>query len=253
MNSVDMLNEQISDGIATITLQRGKVNALNEQLVDELRHRLESLEKDSSVRSVILTGKGKFFSFGLDIPELYDYSRESFAEFLRKFTSLYTRLFVFPKPVIAAINGHAIAGGCMLASACDCRLMVTGKAKISLNEITFGSSVFAGSVEMLTYAVGSRNAETMLCSGAMYPAEDAARFGLVDKVVSEDALQNEARQKAEEMAGKSAAAFRSIKLLLRGPVAKAMETGEAASIREFVDIWYSPATRAMVKNIQIRG
>ncbi len=253
MNSVDMLDEQISDGIATITLQRGKVNALNELLVDELHHGLERLEKDSAVRSVILTGRGKFFSFGLDIPELYDYSKESFADFLRKFTGLYTRLFVFPKPVIAAINGHAIAGGCMLASACDFRLMVTGKAKISLNEITFGSSVFAGSVEMLKYVVGSRNAETMLCSGAMYSAENAARFGLVDKVVSEDGLQDEARRIAEEMAGKSAAAFRSIKMLLRGPVAKAMETGEAASIREFVDIWYSPATREKVKDIQIRG
>ena len=253
MQSRGSLDEQISDGIATITLQRGKVNALNEQLVDELHHRLERLEKDSAVRSVIFTGRGKFFSFGLDIPELYDYSRESFAEFLRKFTGLYTRLFVFPKPVIAAINGHAIAGGCMLASACDFRLMVTGKAKISLNEITFGSSVFAGSVEMLKYVVGSRNAEHVLYSGAMFTAEEAAGFGLVDKVVTEETLESEARKIAVEMAGKSPDAFRSVKMLLRGPVAKVMEASEAASIREFVDIWYSPATREKVKNIQIHG
>jgi 3,2-trans-enoyl-CoA isomerase len=253
METVDFVDERLENGIAVVTIQRGKVNAINEPLVDHLRDRLESLANDAAVRAIILTGRGKFFSFGLDIPELYGYSQASFALFLQKFTDLYTQLFVFPKPVIAAINGHAIAGGCMLASACDYRLMVTGKAKISLNEITFGSSVFAGSVEMLKYCVGDTNAQRMLVSGAMYSAEEAWRLGLVDQVVAEADLPGEARKTAEETACKYANAFRSIKLLLRGPVAETMRAREAESIRDFVTIWYSAETRASVKNIQIHS
>ena len=253
METTDFIDERIEDGIATITLQRGKVNAINEAMVNCLRGRLESLANDAAARTVILTGHGKFFSFGLDIPELFDYSQAAFALFLQKFTDLYTQLFVFPKPVIAAINGHAIAGGCMLASACDYRLMVTGKARISLNEITFGSSVFAGSVEMLKHCVGAANAERILLSGAMYSAEEACRLGLISQVVSEADLQSEAKKTAANMTATYANAFRSIKLLLRGPVAEMMRTREAESIRNFVTIWYSEETRAAVKGIQIHS
>jgi enoyl-CoA hydratase/carnithine racemase len=136
------------DGIATVTLARWKVNAFNEPMVDEIRARFETLESEQDVRAVILTGRGKFFSFGFDVPDLLSYSKDDFISYLTKFTDLYTYLFMFPKPVVAALNGHTIAGGCMLATACDCRLMVSENAKIALNEITFGASVVAGSVEM---------------------------------------------------------------------------------------------------------
>ncbi|MGD9037280.1 MAG: enoyl-CoA hydratase/isomerase family protein, partial [Syntrophobacterales bacterium] len=130
-----------NDGIAIVSLQRGKVNALNEPMVEKLQNSLQELEKDENITSVILTGSGKFFSFGFDVPEFLNYSKSDFIRFLEKFTNFYTYLFLFPKPIVAALNGHTIAGGCMLATACDFRLMVTGKARISLNEITFGAPV----------------------------------------------------------------------------------------------------------------
>src|SRR5215475_12883899 len=105
----------INDGIAEVRLQRGKVNALNEEAVEELARSLQSLAADPHVKAVILTGDGPFFSFGFDIPEFLSYTRESFSAFLKKFTGLYTYLFTYPKPVVAALNGHAVAGGCMLA------------------------------------------------------------------------------------------------------------------------------------------
>ncbi len=241
------------EAVTTLTLSRGKVNALNEPLVEELTQCLQELENDRQVRSIILTGSGKFFSFGFDIPEFLDYSPESFAVFLRKFTSLYTYIFLFPKPVVAALNGHTIAGGCMLAAACDYRLMVAGKAKISLNEVEFGSSVFAGSVEILKYCVGERNAELMLGSGAMYPAEEAHRLGLVDQVASEDNLMNEARSMARDLAEKDSVAFGSIKGLLRRPVAEHIAAREEQSIREFIDIWHSESNRGQLKEIKIHS
>ncbi len=240
------------EDFATITLSRGKVNALNDAVVDELREAFRKSEKDPNVRSVILTGSGKFFSFGFDIPQFLGYSKEEFTRYLTGFSELYTEVFLFPKPVIAALNGHTMAGACMLATACDHRLMVQGKAKISLNEIGFGSSVFAGSVEMLKFLIGERNAQTMLYSGAMFTAEQAREMGLVDQTVSEGDLLPKARTAAWEFAQKDERAFGSIKKMLRSPVVEAVADREADSIREFVDIWYSPETWSRLQGIKIR-
>lgn len=237
--------------IATVTLSRGKVNALNEPMVEEITKSFEDLAIDNEVRSIIFTGSGKFFSFGFDVPEFLNYSKSDFIRYLEKFTNFYTYLFLFPKPIVAALNGHTIAGGCMLATACDFRLMVTGKAKISLNEITFGSAVLAGSVEMLKYCVGSRNAQSILYSGAMYSAEEAFQLGLIDQVSSEDALKEDARKVAQEFAQKDSSAFRCTKHLLRQPAAEEMIKREKDAILEFVDIWYSEQTWENLKAIKI--
>jgi enoyl-CoA hydratase len=237
--------------VALVTLSRGKVNALNDAVIEELSRGFEEIQADSNVRAVILTGEGRFFSFGFDIPGFLPYSKEEFTRYLEKFTGLYTSLYLHPKPVVAALNGHAIAGGCMLASACDRRVMASGHAKISLNEVTFGASVFAGSVEMLRACVGSRNAERMLYSGAMYTAEEAAELGLVDRVTSPEHLMEAAMEEARGLAW-DGPAFRSLKGLLRGPIADRMRQREADSIREFVDIWYSAPTREKLKKIEIR-
>jgi enoyl-CoA hydratase len=241
---------QLHSGIATVFLQRGKVNALNPAVVEELSATFRTLQSDTEIRAVVLTGRGKFFSFGFDIPEFLSYSREEFTHYLTSFTTLYRDLFMYPKPLVAALNGHAIAGGCMIALACDSAIMQEG-AKISLNEIGFGSSVFAGSTEMLQFRTGPRASE-VLYSGAMYSPADAREIGLVAEVVAAEALLGRAREIAGELAAKRPAAFASIKSLLRKPVADAMATREAASIREFVDIWYSEPTWTNLRSITIR-
>jgi len=139
----------------------------------------------------------------------------------------------------------------MLAIACDYRIMVSEKAKISLNEITFGSSVFAGSVEMLKFCAGSGNAQTILYSGAMYSANQAMNMGLVDKVSSIDNLMSEAEKTALDFAKTDNTAFTSIKRLLRRPPAEDMAKREKESIQEFVDIWYSEKTWEKLKKIKI--
>lgn len=239
--------------IATVRLSRGKVNALNPTAIRELKECFETAAKDTEVKVVVLTGTGKFFSFGFDIPDFLSSSREEFTAFLIGFTSLYTDIFVFPKPVVAALNGHTIAGGCMLATACDYRIMTEGKAKISLNEIGFGSSVFAGSVEMLKFWVGSRNAQQMLYSGAMYSPEEARELGLVDRKTPSDQFEKDVRSVAADFAAKDPRSFASIKRLLREPIAEAMRRRERGSIFEFVDIWYSESTWKQLQEIKIRA
>ncbi|MBM4328588.1 MAG: enoyl-CoA hydratase/isomerase family protein [Deltaproteobacteria bacterium] len=243
----------VQEQVGTVSFERGKVNAINEALVMELTERLQQLAADPQVKAVILTAAGKFFSFGFDIPEFLSFSREDFTRFLTNFTSLYRKLFLFPKPVVAALNGHTVAGGLMLATACDRRLMVPGKSKISLNEITFGSTLTAGFLEMLVFLVGTRDAQRMVYSGAMYTAEEALTIRLVDQVCSPETLMDEAQRIACAMAQLDSRAFASIKLLLRQPIGDRMREREPDSIKEFVDVWYSGETRKQLAEIKIRS
>jgi 3,2-trans-enoyl-CoA isomerase len=249
MNHVDLTR---AGKIAVLTLHRGKVNAFNDSMVEEFQARLDELATDDSARGLVITGHGGFFSFGLDVPDLYPLPKEVFAEFLRAFTHLYAGIYVYPKPVVAALNGHAIAGGCMVVAACDRRLMAEGRAKIGLNEITFGSTVFAGSTEILRACVGQRNAEEILLTGGMFEPGRALTLGLVDRLVAPDDLLPMAVEEAQALASGDMAAFVSMRKLLRGQISETIRSRESDSIREFVDIWYSESTREHLRKIEIR-
>lgn len=249
---MNFVKVEIHEGIATVVLNRGKVNALNGEFVDELKECFKALEVNQDASAIVLTGDGKFFSFGFDIPAFLSFTKEEFTNYLINFTDLYTYLFLYPKPVIAALNGHTIAGGCMIALGCDTRVMADGKGKISLNEIDFGSSVFSGSMEMLRFCIGSANAAKVLYSGAMYSAEEAMSLGLVQAVVPEEDLMIQAKRMASDLIPKHMPAFTSIKGLLRKPIAEDMIKREKESIREFVDIWYSEPTWTNLQKIKIR-
>ncbi|MFZ1683861.1 MAG: enoyl-CoA hydratase/isomerase family protein [Candidatus Zixiibacteriota bacterium] len=234
--------------IVCLTLSRGKVNAINPELASELLAQLKALEADPSVKSVILSGEGKFFSFGFDLPEMMDWPREKFGPFIYQFSDLLTYMFLYPKPLIAAINGHATGGGCMLAIACDHRIMVGGKTKIALNEVNFGASVFAGSVEMLRFWTGSRDAWKVLSTGAMFVAEDAKAMGLVDSVVTDTDLMPVCQKLASELGANPLPAFRQMKYLLRKPIVEEYAKREWESIERWLDIWYSPETQALARS-----
>jgi len=238
--------------VVTLALRRGKVNAIDEELIRELRAALDELVVDRQARALILTGRGPFFSFGLDVPAIYALPEEACSRFLADFTALYTRLYTYPKPIIAAVNGHAAGGGCMLALAGDRRIMAAGRARIGLNEIAFGASVFAGSVEMLAACVGQRRAETLLMSGALHDAAAALDAGLVDRLVEPEALPEACLEEARGLAARQPNAYAGMKRLLRGPVAERMRRREEDSIRDFVQIWYSAETREALREIEIR-
>lgn len=239
---------------ATITLEHGRVNAIRLALVERLDSALADLERDDGVSMVILTGRGPFFSFGFDVPHFIGHDRNDFARFLHEFTALCTRLFLFPKPLVAAINGHAVAGGWMLAQACDARLVARGNVKLGLNEVRFGAALFAGSVEILRHLAGGRATDLLAGSGSYLSPGQALTLGLVDELCDSGELLTRALTFIEERYGAvSRPAFAEIKRLVRGPVADAYRDREAASIERFVDVWYSPAVRTALAGITIRS
>ena len=250
---MDFVSKSTEGSVVTLTLNRGKVNAINEALAEELKKSLEDILSDTSIKSVVLTGQGSFFSFGLDIPEFLNYSKHDFNRFVGKFADLYTYIFTYPKPVIAALNGHTIAGGFMLATACDYRVMVADKARMSLNEITFGSSLFPGSAEMLRYLVGNRKAEIIALTGDMYSAEQAREIGLVDLVCSAESLTQDCMTVAVGFVSRFGPAYQSIKSLLRSDTAATMRDKDNRYRAEMIDIWYSEDTWARLKMIKIRS
>jgi enoyl-CoA hydratase/carnithine racemase len=160
-------------------------------------------------------------------------------------------MFLYPKPVVAAINGHAIAGGCMVAITCDHRIMVSEKAKISLNEIDLGVPVFSAITEILRFCVGSQNATKILYSGAMYASEAAHALGLVNEIVSPADLMDTAAKSASEFGRKSGPAFSGIKSLLRKPVLDGISQRENESIKTFVETWHSETARSILREVKI--
>lgn len=248
---MDTIRVTIDGAVATITLDRGKVNAINSTMTDELDAALDQLAADDSVRCVVLTGEGAFFSFGFDVPELYPLSREQFTEFLVRFNQMLRKLYLFPKPVIAKINGHATAGGCLLAVACDYRFMVDGKPKIGLNEVLIGASLFAGATAMLKSLTGQRNAELLMLTGQLIVAPEARRFGLIDHAVEKEHFDETVALLAADWSTISRVAFASLKRLLREPIAQQFDPLETDSIERFVDIWYSPSSRKVLKTLKI--
>lgn len=250
---MDFVDISINEDIAIVSLSRPKVNAINEQVTDELHRAFNDLADVTDVRAIILTAKGNFFSFGFDVPEFLSYPKDSFTRFVISFVDLINYIFVYPKPVVAALNGHTIAGGTLIALACDYRLMVSGKAKIALNEITFGSTIFINGIELLKFWVGEKNTESILFSGKMYEPPDALELGLIHEVISNEVLMDESLKRAKDLSIKDLIAYKSMKLELREGLIDRIKHREKESINGFVDIWYSEGTRRKLERIEIRN
>jgi enoyl-CoA hydratase len=213
--------------VATITINRpDKLNALNEPTRAAIVSALDRFESDPDVRVVILTGAGeKAFIAGADIAEFE--GRTPVAQF-RVMSDPRTNAFEaadrFPKPIIAAINGFCLGGGCELAMACDIRI-ASDKAKLGQPEINLGLLPGGGGTQRLPRLVGLGNAFRLLYTGDMVTAEDALRLGLVSEVVPAADLMTRANALATTIASKSPVALRYIKEALRASVRAPMDEG----------------------------
>lgn len=200
-----------ADGVAIVTVNRPKVlNALNTQTLDELRRTILALKHDDTVRCVILTGAGeKAFIAGADINELAVQSPTSGREHAMRGQHVLDLIEHMGKPVLAAINGYALGGGCELAMACTIRL-AADTAKLGQPEINLGIIPgYAGS-QRLSRLVGRGRALELLLTGEQIPAQEAYRLGLVNRVVPAAELMTEARTLAGALAAKAPVAVRYI-------------------------------------------
>ncbi|MHC4861235.1 MAG: enoyl-CoA hydratase/isomerase family protein [Planctomycetota bacterium] len=173
---MDLVRMEHRDGVARLTLCRGVTNPLSLELLRELAGHLEVAMLDEDVRALVLTSESdKFFSIGFDLPRLLELDREGFAEFYRTYNRRSMDLYVFPKPSVAAITGHAVAGGCILALTCDERYIASGRKLMGLNEVKLGVPVPYPGDCILRQIVGSRPAREIMEGGEFLPAEDLRR------------------------------------------------------------------------------
>jgi 3,2-trans-enoyl-CoA isomerase len=242
------------DGELTIlTLSRGKANALNHAMIEELCGEVAAAAADDSVRGLVLASdRPRFFSSGFDIREVFAYDREGMAAFFGRFIDLYESLYSFPKPVVAALSGHTFAGGAILAIACDFRIMADGDFGFALNEINLGLSLSPTLRGMLVNAAGVVHArEVMLLGDPLTPAR-ALQIGLVRELAPAEQVRERAIACARLLAAKPPAAYREIKRSLQefggGPDA----TSDRTTLSRFLDMWFSAEARAAREAVAAR-
>src|SRR3954471_3936459 len=184
--------------VSLITLNRPKdLNALNQQLTGELLHAVETLDRDPGVGCIVITGSEKAFAAGADIKEMQD--RSYMDMYASDWFSAWDRLVAARTPIIAAVAGFALGGGCELAMMCDI-ILAADTAKFGLPEIKLGVMPGMGGTQRLTRIVGKAKAMEMCLTGRMMDAAEAERSGLVAKVVPADQLLDEALKTAEAIA-----------------------------------------------------
>jgi len=188
------------DGLAIVTVNRPKVlNAFNIETVKELGQVFDEIEADETVSAVIITGAGeKSFVAGADINELVPLNTLEAKEFAERGQSVMSKIENFPKPVIAAINGFALGGGCELALACHIRI-ASKNAKLGLPEVTLGIIPGYGGTQRLPKIVGKGIALELILTGKMINSDEAYRIGLVNRVVEQSELLEEAKKLARDI------------------------------------------------------
>jgi enoyl-CoA hydratase len=237
--------------VALLTVDRPPANALTREFFVELLAALDRLAQPD-VQAVVVTGNDRFFSAGLDLFEVFAYDPATFTEFTARFDDAFTALFAFPKPVVAAVSGHAIAGGAVLAACADVRLMAEGEGKVGLTEILLGVPFPASVLEIVRYACEGPDLAELLYHGRTYGPREACARRLVDEVVPPHALRALARAAAEELAGRPAAAFAATKRALRGPTLARLAAARGAGGDPVWDVWRAPETRAAVEAYKTR-
>ncbi len=198
-------------GICTITINRPeKLNALNRQVIDELHDAFAQLAEDQNTRVVILTGSGdKAFVAGADISEINTLSPMLARDFARHGQALMSRIENLGKPVIAAINGYALGGGCELAMACTLRIG-SDTARLGLPEISLGIMPGFGGTQRLSRLVGRSAALELTLTGRQLDATEACRLGLLSRTVPQDELTDDVAQLASRLARSAPLAMRNI-------------------------------------------
>ena len=237
-----------------ITLGRGKANPLNAAMVEELITAFGGAAADDVRGVVFASDRPKFFSSGFDVGEVFNYDRDKMKEFFSRFIDLYEAMLQLPKPVVAAVSGHAFAGGAVLALACDSRVMAEGEFGFALNEVNLGIVVPSGFIRMAVAAVGERNAREIILEGKTITPARALEMGLADAVVEPEAVLARAIARARELGSKPPMAFAAVKRLFLEASGLTEASSDHLTLSEFADYWFSPEAterkQALVQSIK---
>lgn len=246
MNTIKV---RIKDKIAVLSLDRGRSNAINSEMLSELSRTIRNIENDDSIAGLILTGKDGFFSAGLDLIELYDYDEDQIKAFWLDFLTLVTELASFKKPLIAAITGHSPAGGCVLAICCDYRIMAEGKFIIGLNEVPVGIIVPENIFHLYAFWLGTANASRFLLEGKLMNTAEALQCGLIDEVVNPESILHAAERKMLTYIQLEKNTWQQSKMNIRRELLKKVSADPTDMLNHMLEQWWSPSTRSILKTI----
>jgi len=240
-----MINTEIKESIAILRMEHGKVNAIDIELFEALQSELLTI-KNSSVKSVVLTGSGKAFSAGVDLFRLLNSGEEYIRSFVKVLCDGLEALFFFPKPVIAAVNGHAVAGGCILTCACDYRIGVQEGLTIGVTELLVGVPFPAIALEIMRFAVAPQYLQQIVYSGKSYPPDEAVRVGLLDEITTQEKLIEQAMAAASRFAELPQEAFAITKRRLREPLRNKLRILPEEA-QQVMEQWRSPQTHQTIR------
>ncbi len=240
-----MIEWEERGAVTVLRMARGKGNALNLDFVGALGDALDRLD-GGAARAGVITGQGSVFSAGVDLPALAAGGAEYVRQFVPRLARAFERLATFPKPLVAAVNGHAIAGGAIIMLACDQRLLARGAARVGLTEIRVGVEFPAWALELARFATPPQHFPTLICTGRTWPPEEALARGLVDELVEPERLLERACAVAEELAAIPPATFVATKLAVRRPMIEAARQQAARTDAALLERWCAPETLRQV-------
>jgi enoyl-CoA hydratase/carnithine racemase len=233
---------------AVLTLASDKVNALDREVVNEVIAFVDLCEQDPEIGALVVTGEGSLFSAGVNVKAILEHDKPHTEELLSALSTAVVSLFQCSKPTVAAINGSAIAGGCLLACACDQRLLADD-ARIGVTELRVGVAFPTFAIELLKHACGSK-AEQLLFDARLLDADEACRFGLAHQRLPRSELDAAAMAAAEELASFDARAYGLAKASIRRAALSAMQDeGGRLLDRQASDHWQDDQTRANLERL----
>jgi enoyl-CoA hydratase len=237
-----MIETADHNGIAILTLNHGPVNALDLELLTALP---ETFAAVADASAVIVTGSGRSFSAGVDLKRIVEGGLRYVETFLPALSVALLAVFEHPKPVVAAVNGHALAGGCVLAAACDIRLMSGGT--IGLTELAAGVPFPTVPLEIMRHAVGPALDAMVLGAGRLAPVQ-AAAVGLVHEIVEPDQLLAGALRRAEGLSAAPPDVYARSKHQLRQPARERIGTAQPSDDPEVLKFWGSDRTAQTLRD-----
>ncbi len=241
-----MIHREDVEGITVLRLCHGKASALDVELLRALASEIDATRGDRA-RALVLTGTGSIFSAGVDLYRIVEGGLEYVDDFLPELSRVLRLLFEHPHPMVAALNGHAIAGGAILAQCADRRLMADGSGRIGFPELLVGVPFPPLAMEILRFAIPTPSLQQLMMSGATVRSTEALQFGMIDAVEPAEALLDTAMETASRLAAIPAETFAATKALLRQSAMDRYERLGRAAETETSRIWRSPEARDRIR------
>jgi enoyl-CoA hydratase len=239
-----VIRREQEDSVFVLRMEHGKANALDVEFSGALASTLAELDRDEECAAAVLTGSGTIFSAGVDLFRVLDGGSSYLDVFLPALTQLMERLRGFSKPLVAAVNGHAIAGGGVMALATDYRLMSDGEGRIGVPELRVGVPFPGAALEIVQAAVPAAHLGDVVLRGGLFTAREARARGLVHEIVESEALRDRAIEIGHEMTQVPRETYAITKRRLRAVATAPVDLAYEAEVEE---LWKAPEMHAAIR------